>query len=106
LMLRSVIALSHVQPGYNPNGVLTFVLQANAREAEQRAVFIEQVRQRLLAIPGVSGAAAVAPLPLDGQLINGRWGTEAAVADPARFRQANVHGVTPGYFETLQTRLV
>jgi putative ABC transport system permease protein len=106
LMLRSVIALSHVQPGYNPNGVLTFVLQANAREAEQRAVFIEQVRQRLLAIPGVSGAAAVAPLPLDGQLINGRWGTEAAAADPARFRQANVHGVTPGYFETLQTRLV
>jgi len=106
LMLRSVIALSHVEPGYNPNGVLTFVLQANAREPEQRAVFIEQVRQRLLAIPGVSGAAAVTPLPLDGQLINGRWGTDAAAADPARFRQANFHGVTPGYFEALQTRLI
>ena len=106
LMLRSVIALSQIEPGYNPNGVLTFVLQANAREPEQRAVFIEQVRQRLLAIPGVSGAAAVTPLPLDGQLINGRWGTEAAAADPARFRQANFHGVTPGYFEALQTRLV
>jgi len=106
LMLRSVIALSHVEPGYNPNGVLTFVLQANSREPEQRAVFIEQVRQRLLAIPGVSGAAAVTPLPLDGQLINGRWGTEAAAADPARFRQANFHGVTPGYFEAMQTRLV
>jgi len=105
-MLRSVIALSHVEPGYNPNGVLTFVLQANAREPEQRAVFIEQVRQRLLAIPGVSGAAAVTPLPLDGQLINGRWGTDAAAADPARFRQANFHGVTPGYFEALQTRLI
>jgi putative ABC transport system permease protein len=106
LMLRSVIALSQIEPGYNPNGVLTFVLQANAREPEQRAVFIEQVRQRLLAIPGVSGAAAVTPLPLDGLLINGRWGTEAAAADPARFRQANFHGVTPGYFEALQTRLI
>ena len=106
LMLRSVIALSQIEPGYNPNGVLTFVLQANAREPEKRAVFIEQVRQRLLAIPGVSGAAAVTPLPLDGLLINGRWGTEAAAADPAQFRQANVHSVTPGYFEAMQTRLV
>jgi putative ABC transport system permease protein len=106
LMLRSTIALSHVEPGYNPNGVLTFVLQANARQPEERAVFIEQVRQRLLAIAGVSGAAAVTPMPLDGQLINGRWGTEAAAADPARFRQANFHGVTPGYFEALQTRLL
>ena len=106
LMLRSVIALSQIEPGYNPNGVLTFVLQANAREPEKRAVFIEQVRQRLLAIPGVSGAAAVTPLPLDGLLINGRWGTEAAAADPAQFRQANVHSVTPGYFEAMQTPLV
>src|SRR6185295_12355626 len=67
---------------------------------------MNDVQQRLLAIPGVSGASAVTPLPLDGQLINGRWGTEAAAADPAKFRQANFHVVTPGYFEALRTRLV
>jgi predicted permease len=69
-------------------------------------VFNRQIRERLLAIPGVSGATAAAPLPLDGQLINGRWGTETAVSDPAKFRQANVHVVLPGYFETLRTRLI
>jgi predicted permease len=106
LMLRSIVALARVEPGFDPHGVLTFVLQARARQPEQRAAFMNDVQQRLLAIPGVSGASAVTPLPLDGQLINGRWGTEAAAADPAKFRQANVHAVTPGYFETLRTRLI
>jgi putative ABC transport system permease protein len=45
-------------------------------------------------------------MPLDGQLINGRWGTETALADPSKFRQANFHVVLPGYFETLRTRLI
>jgi len=67
---------------------------------------MQQMRERLRAIPGVVDATALTPLPLDGQLINGRWGTEAAVNDPAKFRQANFHVVLPGYFETLRTRLV
>ena len=106
LMLRSVLALAQVKPGYDPNNVLTFVLQSRARQPEERAVFNQQVRQRLLAIPGVSGASAASPLPLDGQLVNGRWGTEDAVSDPGKFRQANFHVVLPGYFETLHTRLL
>ena len=106
LMLRSVLALGQVNPGYDPNNVLTFVLQSASRQADERAMFSRQVRERLLAIPGVSGATAVTPLPLDGVLINGRWGTETAVSDPSKFRQANFHGVLPGYFETLHTRLV
>ncbi len=106
LMLRSVLALSQVDPGYDPTHVLTFSLQSRSRQADERAVFSRQVRERLLAVPGVTGATAAAPLPLDGQLINGRWGTEAAASDPSKFRQANFHGVLPGYFETLHTRLV
>jgi putative ABC transport system permease protein len=106
LMLRSVLALGQVKPGYDPNNVLTFVLQSRARQPDERAIFNQQVRQRLLAIPGVSGATAASPLPLDGQLINGRWGTETAVSDPSTFRQANFHIVLPGYFETLHTRLL
>ncbi|MGH9144399.1 MAG: FtsX-like permease family protein, partial [Vicinamibacterales bacterium] len=85
---------------------LTFSLQSRSRQAEERAVFSRQVRERLLAIPGVTGATAATPLPLDGQLINGRWGTEAAASDPSKFRQANFHAVLPGYFEALHTRLV
>ena len=106
LMLRSVLSLARVDPGFDPNHVLTFVLQPRSRQAEERAMFNRQVRERLLTIPGVDGATAVTPMPLDGLLINGRWGTETAVSDPSKFRQANFHVVLPGYFETLHTRLI
>jgi putative ABC transport system permease protein len=106
LMLRSFVALGRVEPGFDPNNVLTFFLQPRAREAGERAAFMQQVRERLLAIPGVIGVTAAAPLPLDGQPISARWGTETAVSDPSTFRQATFHAVLPGYFETLRTRLI
>jgi len=106
LMLRSVLALGRVNPGYDPSHVLTFFLQPQARQPGEREAFMRQVRERILAIPGVQGATAALPLPLDGQLINGRWGTEAAVSDPAKFRQADFRVVLPGFFETLRTPLI
>ena len=106
LMLRSVVELGRVNPGFDPNGVLTFQLRSRAPQPEEREVFNRQLREKLLAIPSVSGATAATPMPLDGALINGRWGTETALSDPSKFRQANFHGVLPGYFETLHTRLI
>jgi len=106
LMLRSVLALGRVDPGYDPDRVLTFVLAPQARQAGERETFMRQVRERIAAIPGVTAVTAATPLPLDGGLINGRWGTEAAAADPAKFRQAAYHIVLPGYFEAMRTRLI
>jgi putative ABC transport system permease protein len=106
LMLRSFVALGRVDPGYDPANVLTFLLPAQQPQPAQRAAFKQQVRARLAAIPGVEGVSAATPLPLDGLLIAGRWGREAAVTDPATFRQANFHAVLPGYFETMRTRLI
>src|SRR2546428_2602593 len=106
LMLRSFVALGRVHPGFDPNKVLTFSLPAQFPQAAQRAAFKQQVRERVLAIPGVQAVTAALPLPLDGGLINGRWGTDAAGTDPTKFRQANFHLVLPGYFETLRTRLI
>jgi predicted permease len=106
LMLRSILALGRIDPGYDPANVLTFSLQPQARQPEQRALFMQQMRERLRNVPGVLGVTAALPLPLDGVLINGRWGTEAAVSDATKFRQANFHVVLPGYFETMKTRLI
>jgi len=106
LMLRSIIELSRINPGYDANNVLTFFVQPQSPQAGERQAFMHQVRQRVSAIPGVLGVTAALPLPLDGQLINGRYGREAAASDPAAFRQANYHAVLPGYFETMRTRLI
>jgi putative ABC transport system permease protein len=107
LMLRSVLALGRVDPGFDPGQVLTFFARGGpSPQPAQRAAFVKQVRERLLAIPGVTAVAASTGVPLDGSLANSRWGTEAAVADPTKFRQADVKFVAPGYFETLKTRVI
>jgi len=107
LMLRSFVALQHVDPGYDPTHVLTFLLQAPQRTNAERAVFLRQVSDRVGTIPGVLRVSAASPLPLDGGTVNVPWATETAGAsDPTAFRQANWHAVRPGYFETLKTKLI
>src|SRR5262245_6861789 len=107
LMVRSFIALQHVDAGFDAANVLTFVLQAPQREDAERAAFVRQMTERLRAIPGVVNVSAATPLPLDGGTSNIPWATEeAGASDPSAFRQANFFNVRPGYFETLKTRLV
>jgi predicted permease len=106
LMVRSFVALSRSDPGFDPRGVLTFVAGAQAPTPEARAAFMRQLHERLRGLPGVQAVTAASPLPLDGGIANLRWGTEEAVADPSKFQQANLHAVLPGYFEAMRTRLV
>jgi putative ABC transport system permease protein len=106
LMVRTFVALLHAYPGYDPNGVLTFYLPARAPDSAPRAVFKRVLRERLLGTPGIQSVTAARPLPLDGLLFTTAWGTEAALADPSAFREADVHAVLPGYFETLRTPLL
>ena len=108
LMFRSFLALTNTDPGFDPRGVLTFSAQifGRAQTVEARGAFQRALHDRLAAIPGVTAVTAVFPLPLDGQLANVRWGTEAAVKDPAAFRQANLHTVLPGYFAAMKTPIL
>jgi predicted permease len=107
LMLRSFIALQRVDPGYDPNHILTFTFQAPQPNAQARAAFLDHAEERLRAIPGVENVSAASPLPLDGGVNNLPWATqEAGAADPSAFRQANFHSVRPEYFETLKTKLI
>lgn len=104
LMLRSFSALQNVDPGYDYENVLTFLRPAARPTPEERAAFMQQVAERLRALPGVVGVGAAGPFPLDGGAANIPWATEdAGSADPGAFRQANFHIVTPGYFEMLRT---
>jgi predicted permease len=108
LMLRSFIALQRIDPGFNPNGVLTFRLQniGNVNGPEAAGAFVRDFTTRLEALPGVQKVAVGAPLPLDGGNASARWGTLAAASDPSLFQQATMHFVSPGYFEALKTPIV
>jgi putative ABC transport system permease protein len=106
LMVRSFSALQRVDPGFDANGVLTFLMPARGQKPEERDLFLREVRERLRALPGVQAVSAATPLPLDGSSANGRWGPEAAAANPSLYLQADAKIVLPGYFETLRTRLI
>ena len=107
LMLRSFVALSRVDPGYDPNGILTFTTPAGALQTPQaRQAFTSNLKQHLASIPGVTAVTAASPLPLDGLDFNMRWGLPNAAEDASRFRQATVHFVLPGYFEAMHARIL
>jgi len=107
LMLRSFVALQHVDPGYDPKGLLTFfAVSGRPGGPDVQAGIIRQLEERLRSVPGVTGVTAATPLPLDGGIVNARWGTEVAVTDPSKFQQANVHIVLPGYFKVMRTRFI
>jgi putative ABC transport system permease protein len=107
LMLRSFIALQHVDPGYDPKGLLTlFAVSGRPGGPDVQAAVIRRLAERLRAVPGVTGVTAASPLPLDGGIANARWGTETAVTDPSKFQQANVHIILPGYFKVMRSKLI
>ena len=107
LMVRSFIALQRTDPGFNPNGVLTFQIPNLRRpDPNDRATFVRDFRERLLAMPGVTKVTAANVLPQDGGNPLVRWGTEEALTDPSKFQQAYLHIVQPGYFDAMETRVV
>ena len=107
LMLRSFLALEHVDPGFDPSGVLTFTApNGRLRSPDERQAYGNQLAERLRAIPGVTDVTAAGPLPLDGVESNARWGTLEARTDPSRYQQATLHAVRPGYFAAMRARLI
>lgn len=109
LMVRSFVELHRVDPGFDPENVLTFSLQLQGQRygpPEARANFNRELKQRLEALPGVESVSAATPLPLQGVLNSGRYGTEEALTDETAYGQADYRIITPDYFKTMDTLLV
>lgn len=68
LMVRSLWNLEREQPGFAPESVLTFRLQTTARYRTLASglPYLQQVIDRVRALPGVTAVGTVAHLPLGG----------------------------------------
>jgi predicted permease len=65
LLLRSLVLLTHVDPGFDPTNVMTMQLtlpDATYDEPEKQAAFVRQLVDRVRSSPGVESAAVVFPL--------------------------------------------
>ena len=108
LMLRSFMALSRVDPGYDPNGVLTFTAPPSAAPHSRAATSVHQHLEA--AAGGDSGRHR-----RDGRDAASRstdWTSRcggacrSAAEDASRFRQATVYFVLPGYFAAMHARML
>jgi putative ABC transport system permease protein len=105
LMVRSLLRVLAVQPGFRTDSVLAFDLQlSGARYSDDEATlkFFQQLTARLEALPGVRAAGAISYLPLGG---GGNWGHFTVEGEPpvspGSEPSAERRWVTPGYFATM-----
>lgn len=105
LLLRSFLELHAVEPGFRPEGVLTWRVSLSPTEYvgdERKAAFFSQLLEQVRALPGVTSAGAVLSLPLGGDDIRMGLGIEGRPPpDPAERRSPGFQLVSPGYLATL-----
>ena len=109
LSIRDFQTLQAVDPGFRPEGVLTFRVdlpRIDYGEVEERLQFLEAYSERLGALPGVEVAAVANVVPLAGH-----WGTgfqveNAPPRDPDEPTPIILNRVaSPGYFQAMGVTL-
>ena len=105
LLLNSLWRLLHVDPGFDPRGVLTLGISLpNTRYAGPRSVdFYERLQARLRTVPGVAAASAGWVLPLSGANPSLDVEIEGRLAERS---EADCNLVLPDFFRALGMRLI
>jgi putative ABC transport system permease protein len=105
LLVRSLWSLSHVDPGFDPDQVVTAVVSptdAACAGPERCLAFYQTLESRVRTLPGVEGAAFVNTLPLTGAVAKRSLELEGVRDSTPLFW---LHAVTPGYFGVMRIQL-
>jgi putative ABC transport system permease protein len=105
LTLRSFAHLVRVDPGFNPNNMLTFALvlpDSKYKEDDQQRVFYKQLFPRLQQVPGVESAAVAIPMPYTNSNMDLAFTLDDRPEPPPdKMFDADIHMVSAGYFEMM-----
>jgi putative ABC transport system permease protein len=107
LLLQSFWRLQSVDPGFNPDHVLTAGVSLNRekymKEDDRRTVFFRQVLERIRSVPGVESVGMISHLPFSGRGVNMGFtiaGQPVLAGDDDRLR-AELRVISPDYFRTM-----
>lgn len=110
LMIRSLINLQRVNPGFNAANVSVFYLDLTTSmhsDQEARSAFFTTFLERLRSIPGVSASTACSNLPLSGRNTGQAFTVEGQPPPPSGVNHiGNLRVITPGYFAAMQIPLL
>src|SRR6202020_1408976 len=101
LFLRSLEQAVNIDIGFRSHGVLMLSVdpRLHGYTPERTTQFLEQLRERVAAIPGVLSVAVTDTAPLSGGHRSDGFHTETSQPnDP--YPTADLYMATPGYFET------
>lgn len=110
LLVKSFVLLQRVDPGFNPDHVVTLRLILNRTaypNTPQLVNFYSQLLDRVKATPGVQSAATISTLPLSGNQSDTNFLIEGRPAPPPNQEpSAWFNSISPDYFQTMQLRLI
>jgi putative ABC transport system permease protein len=111
LMMQSLNRLHGVDPGFNPDNVLTVQLNLPPSRymttPEAFTGFVDRLLERVHALPGVTSAASTSTLPLTGTGSTLIWGIEGRLPENMPdWPNAQIRWITPRLFETLQIAML
>ena len=110
LLIRSFVALSHVDPGFRPERILTARITPNQEFCSDPArciSFYHQLLNRLEAVPGLHSAAFVNTLPLDGRVAKRSLEIENEPVSPGAVMPLFwMNVVTPDYLRVMSIPIV
>ena len=105
LMVRSLINLQRVDPGFHPENVLTVGLSLDFSRYttnEKTLSFFDSLLEKVEALPGVTAAAAAGVFPLDkSPAFNNQFLIEGQQGDATQRPIAELNVVSPGYLQVL-----
>jgi putative ABC transport system permease protein len=109
VMIQSLLALRHVDSGFDPTNVLTMkvrLIQARYPTPAQRSLFFDTALQRIRALAGVEAAGTIDDLPFipgSGQPLEPEAYAEGG---PRQRPVVPVRRITPGYLRAMRIPLV
>ena len=108
LVVESLRHLVAEPPGFDPDGLLTAEISLPAKRYASpaaRAQFYAALVPRLAALPGVSEAGFVTPLPFSSDSITTRLSVPGRDQSPAEQPRSVYHAATPRYFRAMRIPL-
>jgi predicted permease len=110
LLIRSLSTLRHVNPGFDPDRLLTLevsIPSSKFSEPAQQVRFFDRVLDRVQTLPGIQSAGFVDSLPLSGdgshQPVSVEGRPVVAMADQP---EVDVRLISPGYMSAMHIALL
>jgi putative ABC transport system permease protein len=110
LLIRSLSALRHVNPGFDPDRLLTLGVSIPSNkfsDPSQQVRFFDRVLDRVRALPGIRSAGFIDSLPLSDDGSHQPVSVEGRPAVPmADQPEADVRVISPGYISAMHIALL